>query len=204
MSNSTATKRTCEVCGGALQASAKYGICSRTTLCWKLKGRRRRGGPIGGVRCSECDQPIQHDNLHGVCTTNLECRRALNRLRYLRERDQRLAYAKATRHKINARKRAWRSRNRCAHNGLRRALAARRGVLPRRLQRGHLSTNWRGGRLEYCSVPACDAPLGWKRPYEKKQLKYGFVCSAHLGFYNTEKNRENNRERRNQHQQALA
>jgi len=90
----------CSVCGGAINASNKTGVCSRTKACIATNARMRyqkahpgaksRTGEGEGDKeesssepspaartCGVCGRPINANNKIGICRETLECRKAI-------------------------------------------------------------------------------------------------------------------------------
>ncbi len=98
-------------------------------------------------------------------------------------------YREANREKIAERKRLYHQANRDKINRInaryKKALVLARAGIPLLQKRGHLNSQWQGGRFVTCSFPECNRNAGWRCPCHFKNNKYGFLCSEHRYAYRT-------------------
>lgn len=75
----------CDVCGSALRADNKIGVCSRTPACVAERSSRwnkaHKEGHKSWAQCGHCGGRVSQANIYGICSKTPECRNEASKRR---------------------------------------------------------------------------------------------------------------------------
>lgn len=153
--------RKCKLCGGALGACNRIGICRKNSKCCALNKRET-------ARRNYAKNPEKkRATSRRWSARNPEKKRAAGRHWYAantkkaKANAQRWSVANPEKRKANVQRS--RAKNKNALNASATFKRRLRGSLPRELKIGARANNYAGGRVCFCS--RCGQSLGWRFPY---------------------------------------